>query len=431
MISTHYRASHQPEERTLQVLDVLARQAGDILDRSRADATDAAIRRELEQANRAKDDFVATTSHELRTPLNAMLGWATLLRRGHTDPAKMERGLEVIERNVRAQTRLVDDLLDVSRIINGKLRLSMKRTQVSAVIYAAADVVRPAADARRVRLVLDVDPDVGATLADPERLQQIVWNLLSNAVRFTPAGGRVAVTAHRADSQITLCVQDTGSGIAPEHLPHIFERFRQIDSSTTRAHGGLGLGLAIVRHLVEAHGGVVCAASEGLGRGATFTVHLPIPAVSAPNLEPGAERDQEPGQRTSPPAKLGEVHVLVVDDDADSLDLIRVVLEEAGARVTTTRSALMALELRGPFDIIISDIGMPEMDGYTLMRHIRSREPDARTPAIALTAYGRPDDADRAVRSGYHEHFVKPVNAPALIDAILRRTGRAELADSQ
>jgi CheY-like chemotaxis protein/anti-sigma regulatory factor (Ser/Thr protein kinase) len=327
---------------------------------------------------------------------------------------------------VRAQTRLVDDLLDVSRIINGKLRLSMKKTEVSAVIYAAADVVRPAADARRVRLVLNVDPDVGTTFADPERLQQVVWNLLSNAVRFTAASGCVAVTAHREGSQITLCVQDTGAGIAPEHLPHIFERFRQIDSSTTRSHGGLGLGLAIVRHLVEAHGGTVRAASEGLGRGATFTVHLPIPAVSVATLAPVSDSKAE-ADPAAPRAKLSKVRVLVVDDDAESRDLLRVVLEDAGAYVNTASSALAALEIRGPFDVIISDIGMPEMDGYALMKSIRTAASSATTPAIALTAYARPEDVARAARSGYQEHFVKPVDAAALVDAVLRWTGRLEI----
>ena len=239
-------------------------------------------RRELEQASRAKDEFLATMSHELRTPLNAMLGWATILRSnglGPRDDATLARGLEVIERNARAQERLVGDLLDMSRIISGKLRLSLRRTEISSVIHAAADVVRPAAEAKGVRLVVDIDPDLGANVGDPDRLQQVIWNLLTNAVRYTPRGGRVTVTGERGPSGIRIRVRDTGSGIPSEHLPFVFERFRQIDSSTTRSQGGLGLGLAIVRHLVEAHGGSVEAESEGAGRGATFTITLPIRAL--------------------------------------------------------------------------------------------------------------------------------------------------------
>jgi PAS domain S-box-containing protein len=424
IFSTHYRVPHVPEVRTLQMLDVLARQTADILDRARADATDAATRRDLEQANRAKDEFVATLSHELRTPLNAMLGWATMLVRDSSDPVRLRRGLEVIERNAKAQTRLVNDLLDVSRIINGKLRLSMKRTEVSAVIQAAADVVRPAANAKGVHLVLDLDATT--TVADPERLQQIVWNLLSNAVRFTPSGGRVTVTARRDGSRISICVQDTGSGIPPAHLPHIFERFRQVDSSTTRAHGGLGLGLAIVRHLVEAHGGSVFAASEGLGRGATFSVHLPIPAVNIPEAPPLSEpsTEAEPAISARLPAELRNVRALVVDDDADSLELVRLVLESAGTEVTTVTSASAALAARGPFDVVISDIGMPGVDGYAFMKRLRSSDLGGTIPAIALTAYARPEDADRAARAGYQEHFAKPVDASALIEAVARWTER-------
>ncbi len=384
----------------------------------------AAIRRELEQANRAKDEFLATMSHELRTPLNAMLGWASILRRDHSDPAKLERGLQVIERNAKAQTRLIGDVLDVSRIISGKLRLSMKKTPISAAIYAASDAVRAAAEAKGVRLVLDLHPDVGMTIGDPDRLQQIMWNLLVNAVRFTPAGGRVTVTAQRRGAAIIVRVKDTGAGIAAEHLPHVFERFRQVESSTTRSHGGLGLGLAIVRHLVEAHGGSVDATSDGLGSGATFTIQLPIPAVTMPPTDDAAVEttpEAEPAPATRP-ADLRNVRALVVDDEPDSLELVRVLLEGAGATVTTAEGTQAALAARGPFDIIVSDIGMSGADGYALMRRIRSRESGGLTPAIALTAYARPQDADRAIRSGYQEHLVKPVDGLALIAAVDRWT---------
>jgi signal transduction histidine kinase len=378
-----------------------------------------------EQTNRAKDEFLSTMSHELRTPLNAMLGWASILRKDARDPGKLERGLAVIERNAQTQARLVNDLLDVSRIISGKLRLTTRRVELAAVIGAAADAVRPAADAKAVRFVLDLDAGLGAVVGDPDRLQQIVWNLLSNAIRFTPPEGRVTVTADRTDSNVVVCVSDTGVGIPREHLRHIFERFTQIDSSTTRSHGGLGLGLAIVRHLVEAHGGTVSASSEGPNRGATFNVTLPIRAVSpasesAPELETLA--DSDPASPTpSFRASLVHIRALIVDDDHDSLELIRLVLEGAGARVTsatTAANATEALDANGSFDIIISDIGMPDMDGYTFMQRVRSRRAASEIPAIALTAYARAEDAERAVRAGYQEHLAKPVDANKLLAAV-------------
>ena len=265
---------------------VVARQKSDRATQEAAAAKERALR-DSELTNRAKDEFLATMSHELRTPLNAILGWAGLLKGDSSDPARRQRGLDVIERNARTQSRLVSDLLDVSRIISGKLNLTLKKLQVGAVIHAAVDVVRHAAEAKNVRLVVDVDPDVGAITGDPDRLQQVVWNLLTNAVRFTPANGRVTLTARRPGSEVVVQVQDTGAGILPQHLPLIFDRFKQVDSSITRAHGGLGLGLAIVRHLVEAHGGTVSAASEGAGMGALFTVVLPIHAVSVPSVPAG------------------------------------------------------------------------------------------------------------------------------------------------
>jgi signal transduction histidine kinase len=421
------------EERVLERTAELERSEAAL--RRQKDA-ESALRKEAEVASRMKDDFLAMMSHELRTPLNAMLGWATILKDDAKDAAKLKRGLDVIERNARAQTRLVNDLLDVSRIVSGKLRVNSKNMQLSTAIHAAAEVVRPAAEAKGVRLVVDLDADLGAMLGDSERLQQVAWNLLVNAIRFTPAEGRVTVTARRDGSAITMRVEDTGIGIPAEHLPHIFERFRQIDSSTTRAHGGLGLGLAIVRHLVEAHGGTVEAASDGLGRGSSFTLSLPIRAVdlssagAGVNAEPrtGADAQGEIGTETQDEAahasspwreKLANVRALVVDDDRDSLDLLRIVLEDAGAKVTTARSAREALDIRGPFDIVISDIGMPEMDGYSLIRSLRSRSAGASVPAIALTAYARAEDADRAIRAGYQAHLTKPVDARTLVETAM------------
>jgi signal transduction histidine kinase len=378
---------------------------------------------EAEKTGRAKDEFLATMSHELRTPLNAMLGWAKMLRSDRVDPQKVEHGLAVIERNAETQARLVSDLLDVSRIISGKLRLTVQRVSVTAVILAAVDVVRQAADAKGVQLVVNLDPDVGAIIGDPDRLQQIVWNLLSNAVKFTSAGGVVTVNARRHDSTVSIRVHDTGAGIKEEHLPLIFERFQQVDSTTTRAHGGLGLGLAIVRHLAEAHGGTVNAQSEGLGRGSTFTVALPLRAVlvedestrgEASFVENAAVEFQKRKQR------LRALHILIVDDDEDSLDLLRIVLDGAGASVTSTTRAASAIEIsrRTRFDLVISDIGMPEMDGYGFMKALRAR--NSEIPAIALTAYARAEDAKHAHEAGYQHHMAKPVDANALVGAIER-----------
>jgi PAS domain S-box-containing protein len=381
-------------------------------------------RKEMERVDRAKDEFLATMSHELRTPLNAIAGWTSILRKKPREESKLDRGLEVIERNAKAQTRLVSDLLDLSRVVNGKLRLQVIKTEVLPAIFAAADVVRPAADGKGVRLVVDVDPHIGSTMADPDRLQQIVWNLLSNAVRFTPRGGRVTVTCDRAAAGIQICVRDTGIGIAVEHLPHVFERFTQVDSSTTRSQGGLGLGLAIVRHLVEAHGGFAEVHSEGLGRGATFTVCLPVRAVSAaPPAESRAKADDETLaiEATEPWTSLVDVRVLVVDDDPDSLDVLREVLTLAGARVTTVtsaREAFEAIDAGGPYELIVSDIGMPEMDGYAFIRRVRSSAFGADVPAIALTAYAGASNAARALGAGYQEHLVKPVDEGQLLRAV-------------
>jgi signal transduction histidine kinase/ActR/RegA family two-component response regulator len=414
-VSHHLPHTYDADERAFYAS--LTEHCAQSLERARLFEEEQAARDVLEKAGRAKDEFLATISHELRTPLSSILGWTTLLRGRPRDEAKLEHGLEVIDRNARTQERLIGDLLDVARIVSGKLRLDLTRTALWEVVHAAAEIVRPAADGKGVRLSLDVDPDLPALVADPARLQQVVWNLLINAVRFTPPGGTVTVDARRTNSTILLHVRDTGSGIPPQHLPHLFEPFRQVDGSATRRHGGLGLGLAIVRHVVEAHGGSVEAHSDGAGRGATFTVALPVRAIDD---SCGSERPEPPEERPPPVprARLDGVRVLVVEDDADALDLIRNVLGDAGARVTAVASAAAALNADGPFDVIVSDIGMPEMDGYALMKRIRSRATGGDVPAIALTAFARPQDAERARRAGYQEHLHKPVEPGKLLATI-------------
>jgi signal transduction histidine kinase len=379
----------------------------------------------LEYANRMKDEFLATVSHELRTPLQAILGWSIVLSR-RPSPENLRRGLEVIDRNVRAQERLVTDLLDISRIVSGKLRLNMRKFPLSKAIHAAADVVRHAAEAKGVRLILELDPVIGQMVGDPDRLQQVVWNLLVNAIRHTPEGGRVTVSAQRSGSLNVVRVHDTGSGIPPEHLPHIFERFRQVDGSTTRAHGGLGLGLSLVRHFVEAHGGGVEAASGGPGGGASFTVTLPVLAVDVENAaetETATKAESEGETRPSAipgPAELLNVRVLIVEDDHDSLDILRLVLEDAGAKVTCAnngRQALALVDAPSAFDVIVSDIGMPDIDGYRLIERIRSG-PLRDIPVIALTAFARAEDAERVEKAGFREHLAKPVDSRRLVESI-------------
>ncbi len=425
VLGIRYKGVRRFDESDRALLLTMAEMCSQALVRSRLFAAEEQARSEAEAANRAKDEFLATMSHELRTPLNSILGWANILRQHLRDQQRLEHGLEVIERNGKGLAHLVSDLLDMSRIISGKLALTLTRVSVWNVVNAAADVVRPAAEGKGIRLIVDVDPDLPSIVGDAARLQQVVWNLLINAVRFTPRGGRVTVAVEQRSSSVCLHVRDTGEGISPQHLPFLFDRFRQVDSATTRAHGGLGLGLAIVRHLVEAHGGSVEAQSEGAGRGATFTLVLPVVAVDirASTEKAGAEEmpRTESGQPTT---SLEHMRVLVIEDDRDSLELVTDVLEGAGAQVTAVHSAPEALEARGPFDVIVSDIGMPEMDGYSLIRHIRSREWGGQTPALALTAYARAVDGDLARRAGFQEHLPKPVE-PAVLLAAVGRLGVA------
>lgn len=392
----------------------------DLLERERS------ARAQAEEANRMKDEFLATISHELRTPLNAILGWSSLLLTATHDEATRQKALVTIERNARAQARIVEDILDVSRIVSGKLALDIARVEVGAVVRAAVDVLRPAAQAKSVRLETDIaEEDALALAADAGRLQQVVWNLLSNAIRYTPSGGTVSVSARRDGTSVVIEVRDTGIGIPSEHLPGIFERFRQVDSSTTRKHGGLGLGLAIVRHLVELHGGTVQAESGGQGKGATFTVSLPVHAVvpqeAARHVRRGKSgRDRTTGEAGDAP--LAGTDVLVVDDEEDSRAVISAILEDAGARVLTVPSAVDALAsfAGGPPDLLVSDIGMPGQDGYWLAERVREL-PASRggaVPAIALTAYARPADRDRALAAGYQEHVAKPVDPAELVRVV-------------
>ncbi len=406
--------------------------AGGLAHRASLAIENARLYREAQEVNRLKDEFLATLSHELRTPLTAVLGWTALLRGAKLDAQTAAGALDTIERNARAQKQLIDDLLDASRIISGKLRINLKLTHLGGLVEAAVESARPAAAAKEVSLEVSLDPAAGLVSGDPDRLQQVVWNLLSNAIKFTPKGGSVEVRLARAGTQIEIAVSDTGKGIEADFLPHVFDRFRQADASTTRAHGGLGLGLSIVSHLVELHGGTVHAESEGAGRGATFRVRL-TPVVSHPAEQESRDGMSDTGRSASgppPPAgMLTGVRVLVVEDDPDTLYMLGKTLERYGATATgcaTTDAALEAFG-GGEFDLLISDIGMPGRDGYTLVRSLRAIEAERgakRLPAIALTAYARAEDRDAALAAGFETHLTKPVAPADLAAAAAKLTGR-------
>jgi len=401
-------------------------------ERSRATEAERRARMETEAAERAKDEFVATVSHELRTPLNAVLGWVRLLRLGGLDAARTARAIEVIERSASAQAQIVDDLLDVSRIARGDLRLDVRSLELTSVVEAAIEAVRPAAEARQIVLWSDLSPRVGRVAGDPGRLQQVVWNLLSNAIKFTPPGGTVDVRLSQAGERAVIEVRDTGPGIDPAFAPHLFERFRQADSSSTRVHGGLGLGLSIVRQLVEAHGGDVSASSDGPERGSVFTVRLPVSATpQRRQLVAGgtSARAPTPIPAPRPLAPLDRLRVLVVDDDDDSLEVLREILEGAGAEVLTARSVRAALESFDgrPPDVLLSDIGMPGEDGHALIRRIRGLPPErgGRVPAAALTAYTQVEDRAAALSAGFQAWLSKPIEPADLTAAVARLAGRA------
>lgn len=402
----------------------------DISERKRYEAelrqakeTADAARAEAERANRMKDEFLATLSHELRTPLNAMLGWARLLRSDNLDTETQLEAVEAIERNAMAQSQLIEDLLDVSRIISGKLHLNVRPVDLPAVIAAAIDTVRHAADAKQILLERRIAPSSRVVLGDATRLQQVVWNLLANAIKFTPHAGRVTIRLDWTDTHAQITVSDTGKGISPEFLPHVFERFSQADASSTRVHGGLGLGLAIVRHIVEAHGGAIDAHSAGEGQGATFTVQLPLAAIPHPPRQlPRVDPLTHPGEPTECPPTLRNLKALVVDDEPDTCRLIKTVLERCHARVQATTSSAEALELLPRFkpDVLVCDLGLPGEDGYTLIRRIRALpgEQGGQTPALAFTAFTGPDDRDRALAAGFQRHLPKPAHPTHLLQAI-------------
>jgi PAS domain S-box-containing protein len=403
--------------------------AHDVTERRRALAREREARKEAEEANRLKDDFLATLSHELRTPLTSILGWSSMLCQGTLDESAVRNALEAINRNARAQAQIIDDLLDVSRIITGQLRLDVQPIELTSVIGAAVESIRPAAEAKDIRLVVELEPEVGHVLGDPMRLQQTIWNLLVNAIKFTPAGGEVRVALGRSDFIVRLSVTDTGCGIDPAFIPFVFDRFRQADGTATRRHGGLGLGLALVRHLVELHGGTVRVESEGVGRGAKFILELP----SAERKEiAGAERaNQTVGNRKNASAMrspgLGGLRVLLVEDDGDSRALLNIALEAYGAVVDTASSASEALAMikEARPDVLVSDIGMPDVDGYELIRQVRKLPPEngGLMPALALTGYAGEKDRERAILAGFQEHVSKPVE-PHELAAIVAKLGQ-------
>ena len=403
--------------------------ARDVSDRKRAEAERATLlqtvqqaREEAEELNRSKDQFLAMLSHELRTPLNAIFGWARMLQSAAMDEVTSRRAIDAILRNATAQVQLVEDLLDVSRIITGKMRLDVQSLDLKSVIESALDAVQPAASAKGLKIETVLDPNAGPVVGAADRLRQVVWNLLMNAIKFTPRDGRIQVQLRKVKSHVEIVVSDNGEGIQPEILPFIFDRFRQGDSTTTRPHGGLGLGLALVRHLVDLHGGRVRAASEGPGRGATFVVELPIAMLSS---EAGATPEASAATGALP---LQSVRVLLVDDDADGLDLTTVMLTNSGAQVKTAVSVAAALDVleSWPADVLVSDIEMPREDGYELLRRIRAKERGGRTrlPALALTAYGRPEDRRRTLAAGFNLHLAKPIDPSELVLAVANLVGR-------
>jgi len=383
--------------------------------------SERSARGQAERMSRLKDEFLATLSHELRTPLNAIQGWSELLRQAGSRSEDLARGLEAISRNVRIQAQIVNDLLDMSRIVSGQVMLEVHPTSLQDVLAHAIDAVRPSADNRSIRIQTLIDAKIGPVRGDPTRLQQVFWNLLSNAVKFTPKGGRIKVILERVDSHVEVTVEDTGIGIEPDFLPFVFDRFRQADSGISRRHGGLGIGLSIVKSLVELHGGWVRAKSPGKDQGSTFSVALPLFHVRPEEDRRSTVSATDPLQTIELP-RLDDTRVLLVDDDADGCELVSAILVARGARVRCVTSGPEALEIaaREHFDVVLSDIGMPDMDGYEFMRALRKAEEgrSKSTPAIAVTAYAGTADRQRALLSGYQVHIAKPIEAAELIAAI-------------
>jgi PAS domain S-box-containing protein len=427
-------AIRQPDQELLQWVSSIGRQIGQFTKRKRAEEEreellerERSARADSEKANRLKDEFLATLSHELRTPLNAVIGWARMLKSGRLDPESANHALQVIERNAWAQKQIIEDILDVSRVITGKLQLKTAPLDLVTVVDGALDAVRPAMEAKEIRVETIIDAGLRMITGDADRLQQVIWNLLSNAAKFSPPGGKVEIHVSQNGGHVQIRVTDTGPGIAPDFLPHVFERFRQADGSTTRTHGGLGLGLAIVRHLVELHGGVITAENRAEGTGAVFTLRLPLPTgeLRAETLASAASVFKE---TDTEPANLEGLRLLVVDDENDALDLIAMELTQHGAQVKGVNSATDALALLGQckFDVLISDIGMPDIDGHDLIRRVRKSESAQvrAIPAVALTAYARVQDRMRAILAGYNTHVPKPVEASELVTIVASLAGR-------
>jgi signal transduction histidine kinase/CheY-like chemotaxis protein len=423
LIASVFDARLEANAHILAMSQATALERQELLERERS------ARDQAERLSALKDEFLATLSHELRTPLNAILGWAGMLQRGVKDEATMKRALETIERNARAQGQLIDDLLDMSRIISGTVRLDVQTVDPARIVEAALGTVHPAAAAKMIALRADLGRDAGAlpleVRADPGRLQQVLWNLLANAVKFTPPGGSVQVLLGRDGNDAVIRVIDSGIGIAPDFLPHVFDRFRQQDASITRQHGGLGLGLSIAKQLVELHGGTIAVDSAGAHTGATFTVRLPLAHRPAAVAAAAGVRPSAPAAPREL-ADLSGLRVLVIDDAPDTLDVLEQILAVSGAATMTAPgagAALALLEHEVP-DVIVSDVGMPEVDGFELMRRIRRRAATADIPAIALTAFTRQDDRDKALQAGFTDYLAKPVEPAALAEAIRRVAAR-------
>ncbi len=424
----------KPDDELLTLVAGIGGQIGQFTERKWAEErlaelldSERAARGEAERANRLKDEFLATLSHELRTPLNAVIGWARMLQSGRLDQESATHALEVIDRNAWAQKQIIEDILDVSRVITGKLQLNLTPVDLVTIVDAALDAVRPAMEAKEIKIETFIDSSLRLISGDPDRLQQVIWNVLSNAAKFTPPGGKVEISVGQNVAHVEIRVKDTGPGIDPTFLPHVFERFRQADGSTTRTYGGLGLGLAIVRHLVELHGGTIAVENRNDGTGAVFTLRLPLPSgeLRAESLTTAASIFKE--TQPEPPGLQG-LRILIVDDETDALDMISMELAQHGARVTAVNSAEEALRSleQDNFDVLISDIGMPQMDGYALMRQIRKQEDGTQKPlpAVALTAYARVQDRMRAILAGYSTHVAKPVEANELVTVVASLAGR-------
>ena len=424
----------EPDQNLLKLVNGIGAQLGLFSERKVAEVKLAALlesertaRADAEKANRLKDEFLATLSHELRTPLNAVIGWSRMLVSGRLDSEGAKHALEVVERNAWAQKQIIEDILDVSRVITGKLHLNVSPVDLVAVVDAALDAVRPAMEAKEIKIETLIDSSLRMISGDPDRLQQVVWNILSNAAKFTPVEGKIEIAVSQNQGQVEIRVKDSGPGIDPAFLPHVFERFRQADGSTTRTHGGLGLGLAIVRHLVELHGGTIGVENREDHKGAIFTVRLPLPSGELrPEALANASGAFKDSRGETP--NLEGLRILIVDDETDALDLISAELTQHGARVTGASNSQDALDAlgRAEFDLMISDIGMPNMDGYELIRQIRAQEGVRfqRIPAVALTAYARVQDRMRAIMAGFNTHVAKPVEANELITVVASLVGR-------